>query len=299
MAAVEIADGGKVIWGPLTDVKVHPAATLFPLLEGPEFEALVEDIRVNGLHEPIVYTPDRQLLDGRNRYCACKQIGVTPQSKVVNLEPWAYVISTNMRRRHLTDSQRQMVAAKFAERMAGRPRKIRPIGRINEETADQPPTQEEAAELLNVNPRSARRARTVVRRGTTALNNAAYDNKVSVSKAAEIAKLSVEEQNEWVAQVNRGADSRRLPVPHAEPQEPPRRMGHSPDRHKWVRASSFHEVIALLEGLGLVLDGATNGLDPHISPLDAEYLESSLTKAHGSYSRALKLLRARMKEPAQ
>ena len=44
----------------------HELANLFPLLEGDAFWALVEDVRVNGVREPIVLL-DGQILDGRNR----------------------------------------------------------------------------------------------------------------------------------------------------------------------------------------------------------------------------------------
>lgn len=95
-------------------MKAHPAAAVFPLLTGDEFDELVDDIRVNGQRVPVT-TWNGQLLDGRNRVRACEKLGIK-----VDSEPWdgkgspaAYVVSVNLRRRHLTPSQRAMVAAEL------------------------------------------------------------------------------------------------------------------------------------------------------------------------------------------
>jgi hypothetical protein len=86
----------------------HPLADLFPLIEGREFEDLVADIKANGLIEDIVLF-DGMILDGRNRYRACMAAGVPPIT--YNADKWiadpaAFVISANIRRRHLNREQR-------------------------------------------------------------------------------------------------------------------------------------------------------------------------------------------------
>lgn len=98
----------------------HPLAELFPLLEGAEFEVLAEDIRVNGLLEPIVLHPDGSILDGRNRYRACEAAGVEPHFRTFSgNDPHAFVISANIKRRHLNETQRAMIAAKLANMPRG------------------------------------------------------------------------------------------------------------------------------------------------------------------------------------
>jgi N6-adenosine-specific RNA methylase IME4 len=94
------------------DRPYHPAAQLFPLLEGAEFDQLKADIAEHGLLEPITLHPDGSILDGRNRHRACLDLEIKPQ-----FETWqdhgsavAFVISKNIMRRHLTSSQRAAVA---------------------------------------------------------------------------------------------------------------------------------------------------------------------------------------------
>ncbi len=95
-------------------MSVHPAAELFPLMEGEEFQALVEVIRARGLKHPIV-TLGGQVLDGRNRERACAEAGVEPRYVEVDLNgdgPVEYVLGENLHRRNLNPSQKAAIAAK-------------------------------------------------------------------------------------------------------------------------------------------------------------------------------------------
>ena len=101
-----------------SELRPHPLADLFPLIEGQEFDDLVQDIAEWGVREPITITPDGFILDGRNRYRATQRLGWDCPSVVTDLpaQAWAaFVISLNIRRRHLTESQRAMVAARNAK----------------------------------------------------------------------------------------------------------------------------------------------------------------------------------------
>jgi N6-adenosine-specific RNA methylase IME4 len=172
-------------------IHFHPLADIFPLLEGQEFDELVDDIRRHGLHERIVLLDD-QILDGRNRYRACFAAGVEPTfAPYSGDDPVAYVISLNLKRRHLDESQRAMVAAKLASlRLGGNQHSEGlPIGR--------------ASQLLHVGGRSVARAREVLDHGALELRGAVERGAVSVSAAADVATLPVTEQREIVARGER------------------------------------------------------------------------------------------------
>lgn len=77
---------------------------------------LAEDIKANGLLEPIVLY-EGMILDGRNRHAACLLAVVEPKFAEANGigSPVLYVVSKNLHRRHLTVSQRAAIAAEVAE----------------------------------------------------------------------------------------------------------------------------------------------------------------------------------------
>jgi N6-adenosine-specific RNA methylase IME4 len=177
-------------------LQFHPLADIFPLMEGAEFDELVVDIKANGLHEDIVLY-EGKIIDGRNRYRACLAADVpaiTYNADKFITDPAAYVVSANIRRRHLTESQRAMVAAKLATLKQGARTDISPTGEMS---------QADAAELLNVGKRSVERAADVRDRGAPELQQAVERGEVSVSAAADVATLPAAEQREVVARGER------------------------------------------------------------------------------------------------
>jgi len=157
-------------------IPFHLLAKIFPLMEGEAFADLVEDISAHGLHEPIVLY-EGKILDGRNRYLASKAAEVAPRFETyTGSDPLGFVISKNLHRRHLTESQRAMVAANLATMRQGARTDLSPIGEMS---------QSQAAELLNVGKRSVERAKIVLSEGSPELIQAVQAGELSVSGAEE------------------------------------------------------------------------------------------------------------------
>jgi hypothetical protein len=181
----------------MTLLEIHPLAEIFPPMSGEGFAALVADIRENGLREAVVLH-EGKVLDGRNRCRACTELGIEPITKPWDQrgDPLSYVVSKNLHRRHLSESQRAMVTAKIANMKQGgdRGKAKPPIGGFDEATV----SLKEAAEMMNVGERSANRARIVRAHGIPELQQAVEAGKVALWSAVEVAQEPQEKQQEIV-----------------------------------------------------------------------------------------------------
>lgn len=148
---------------------VHEACSIFPELAGDDYENLRADIEANG-QRVAIWTHRGKLLEGRARYRACRELGITPK-----LQEWsgdddaslvAFVTSLNLQRRHLTPSQKAMCGtvaeAKFAEEMerkkkdrARKRKEAKALGqepRFTEQDYSAAPSKVLAARLVGVGP---------------------------------------------------------------------------------------------------------------------------------------------------
>ena len=95
--------------------KAHPAAKVFPRISDEEMELLADNIKANGLREPIALC-EGLVLDGINRLIACEKAGKEPRYKEFKGgNPWEYTKSANEHRRHMTQSQRAIAMKRWAE----------------------------------------------------------------------------------------------------------------------------------------------------------------------------------------
>ncbi|MGL3208719.1 MT-A70 family methyltransferase [Bradyrhizobium sp. BR 1433] len=178
-----------------------------------------------------------QILDGRNRYRALVWIatkgdplgegwqehfagGVLTPADLANLDDiWlyqevvpdyydgdllGYVLSKNLNRRHLTDDQRRVVAAKLVNLRQGRPAedKTSQIANIS---------RDQAAEIMSTDVAGIDRARSVLSRAAPEIVEAVEQGAVSVAAAAEIAAQPAERQAAIVAQLPRDAEGKLTP----------------------------------------------------------------------------------------
>jgi hypothetical protein len=166
-------------------IQFHPFADIFPLLEGEAFAAFVENIKANGL---LVFKG--KILDGRNRYRTCLEAGIEPDF-VDNSgdDPLSDVLSWNLHRRHLNESQRAWIEAKIANMPRG----------TNKHAQICAPLQDDAAAMLNVSRRTVQHAATIRDLSIPELQHAVEQGHLSASIAATAAKQSPERQREAVA----------------------------------------------------------------------------------------------------
>lgn len=139
-------------------MKAHPYADLFPLMGDEELARLTQSIRENGQLHPII-VHEGQILDGRNRYAACLELGIEP--RVVEFEgadALRHAVALNADRRQMKEAPRAMVAARLANMESGNG----PAQRGGVQICTPAISLEDAAKMLGVSRRSAATARKII-----------------------------------------------------------------------------------------------------------------------------------------
>ena len=112
----------------MENYKFHPLSELFPLMTQDGIRELVLDMKNNGQEEAIVLF-EGKILDGRNRYLACKMFNIIPifEELKKGIDPLTFIISKNLYRSHLNTAQRCEIALKLLkiERKKAKARQIR------------------------------------------------------------------------------------------------------------------------------------------------------------------------------
>lgn len=188
-------------------LEYHPYAELFPLIEGDDFERFAADIREHGLRDKIVLL-DGRILDGRNRYRAAIHHSLPGADgdadwfrdfdRLVEGDPLAWVLSKNLARRHLNESQRAQIADRLANVRQGERTDLEPSANLPKVDIAA------AAQMLHVSTRLVGAARALREKGTAALVQLVAAGRLAVSQAEKAARLSEAEQARVATLVEQG-----------------------------------------------------------------------------------------------
>jgi phage N-6-adenine-methyltransferase len=186
-------------------MKFRPEAEVWPLMSNAQLEALAEDIDRRGQQVPI-YLYEGEILDGRNRWLAitrfCKKVTEPKFDAAVTDSPIEFVVSLNEQRRHLTESQRALAAAKalpFYEAEAKKRQaeagkshgrgQAASSGPIEPQLSSQPRrAADEAAKAFGTSTGSVKRGKTVATKGSKGLVDAVEAGELSLGRADQIVR---------------------------------------------------------------------------------------------------------------
>jgi hypothetical protein len=184
-------------------MEFHEVSSVFPPMGERDYQALKTDIAQNGLKQPVI-VHENKIVDGRQRYRACLELGIEPR-----LVEWygegslvSFAVSMNLHRRHLTTSQRALLAADLRPLfdMEARSRQgTRTDLGANLREGEKGKASAQVAEIVGVSARSVETASRVRQRAVPELVEAVRRGDVPVSTAALIADLAPEDQEKVVS----------------------------------------------------------------------------------------------------
>lgn len=157
----------------------HELSAVFPGITWTAFQDLAKDIERNGLFTPITLF-DGKILDGLHRYCACLHAGVASEFQQFSgsyEEAKRFVISQNLRRRHLTSGQMAMFIAQIADMRQGGQTDILPSAENSHQ---------EAAQEMRGDVRTFDRARKVLKSGHDNITSLVRDGELPVATAGRL-----------------------------------------------------------------------------------------------------------------
>jgi hypothetical protein len=160
---------------------LHALCEIIPACKDIEFAELKEDIKKNGLRMPIKLLTGK-VLDGRSRYKAYSELWDEGHRVELRTETFtgspdeaiAYVVSMNVKRRHLTPSQRGMIAAQLVTTTLGGDRSVKLPTEI---------TQADVARLAGVATKTVTDAQAVL--DDPVLTKQVLSGELAVNKAAK------------------------------------------------------------------------------------------------------------------
>jgi ParB-like chromosome segregation protein Spo0J len=173
----------------------HPVIEALPRITGKALDELRESIAKNGVLVPVVVW-NGMLIDGRHRHDIAEELGIplpTRQFDGTEEEAIAHSWALNGPRRHMTPSQRAMVAAKLLplfEDAAARRQQAGTL--VSNDTKGR--AREQAAKATDASPTQVARAKKVLDEGSPELQQAVEDGTIPVSTAATVAGLAEADQ---------------------------------------------------------------------------------------------------------
>lgn len=158
----------------------HEITTLTPPLSKVTDDLLGESIGQLGVLMPVVYLEGR-LIDGRARMRWAQHHGKKcPSIRLTSGDPKSLTIALQLARRHLSSSQRAMLAAKLSTWRPGRPSKTRP--------QDDVFSRDKLAQMADVSTKSIDRARRVLASGQDDLVREVEAGKLDLKRAETIVR---------------------------------------------------------------------------------------------------------------
>jgi len=103
----------------ISELKLHPHQYLIPPMSEEDYNNLKEDIKRNGILQPIDITYNNVILDGHHRVKAAKELGIKEVEvripELLYVDEDEYLISVALNRRHLTEGQKAVLANNYSK----------------------------------------------------------------------------------------------------------------------------------------------------------------------------------------